>query len=156
MSGAWFKTKDTHELGINDTSLCQLCGEEEIDITHILWDCKKIHDSRNCFKLRELKREDIPRNMKLGAPNAMNKRIDALSVGQLRQEIDTTNDEMLELMGMSTTRKQKQRAKDTNEMANRVYTKFGMNSDGMNARQAFLKCKKGTPSFQIPKVKIRS
>ena len=41
MSGAWFKTKDKNELGVNYTSLCQLCGEEEIDITHILWDCKK-------------------------------------------------------------------------------------------------------------------
>ena len=60
---------------------------------------------------------------------------------------------MLELMGMSTTREQKQKAKDINEMANRVYTKFGVNPDGMNARQAFLKCKQGTPRFEIPKVK---
>ena len=38
-------------------------------------------------------------------------------------------------------------------MANRIYNTCGMNVDGMNARQAFLKCKQGTPSFEIPKVK---
>ena len=41
MSGAWFKTKDKNELGMTDTNVCQLCGEEEQDITHILWECKK-------------------------------------------------------------------------------------------------------------------
>ena len=38
-------------------------------------------------------------------------------------------------------------------MANRVYNRCGVNVEGMNARQAFLKCKQGTPSFEIPKVK---
>ena len=33
MSGAWFKTKDKNELGMTDTNICQLCGEEEQDIT---------------------------------------------------------------------------------------------------------------------------
>ena len=60
-----------------DTSTCQMCGEEEQDITHTLWKCKKIHSEEICKKLRELKREDIPRNVKLGAPNAMNRQIDA-------------------------------------------------------------------------------
>ena len=41
MNGAWFKTKDKHELGMTDTSICNLCGEEEQDITHTLWECKK-------------------------------------------------------------------------------------------------------------------
>ena len=91
--------------------------------------------------------------MKLGAPSAMNKMIDANSLGQRGHEIETTNDEMLELMGLSTSRKQKQKSIDTNEMAHRVYTKCCINSEGMNARQAFLKCKQGTPSFEIPKVR---
>ena len=86
VSGAWFKTQDKNELGINDTNLCQLCGEEEIDITHTLWDCKRIHDSKNSLKLRELNREDIPRNMKLGAPSAMNKKIDANLFGQTNKK----------------------------------------------------------------------
>ena len=90
--------------------------------------------------------------MKLRAPNAMNKDIDASFFGQTSYEVKTTNDEMLELMGLSTSRKQKQGRKDINEMANRVYNRCGVNVEGMNARQAFLKCKQGTPSFEIPKV----
>ena len=46
--------------------------------------------------------------MKLGAPNAMNKKIDANFCGQTVYEVKTTNNEMPEIMGLSTSRKQTQ------------------------------------------------
>ena len=75
--------------------------------------------------------------MELGAPNAMNKQIDANFFGETDHEMQTSNNEMLEMMGVCTTRKLKQKAKDINEMANRTYVKYGLNPDSMNARQAF-------------------
>ena len=108
MSGACFKTKDKNELGMTDTTSCQICGKEEQDITHTLWDCEKIHTGESRNKLRELKREDIPRNIKLGAPNAMSKQIDANFFVKNSYEVKTTNIEMLELLGFRSTRKQKQ------------------------------------------------
>ena len=69
---------------------------------------KKIHADESCKKLGELQIEDIPRNVKLGAPNSMNKKIDAHFFGKTAYEVKTTNNEMLELMGFRTFRKQKQ------------------------------------------------
>ena len=56
--------------------MCELCCEKEEDITHTLWECKKIHTGDSCKKLKNLNREDIPRSMKPGAPNTMHKQID--------------------------------------------------------------------------------
>ena len=125
--------------------------EKTQDITHTLWECKKIHADESCKKLREFKREDIPRNVKLGAPNVMNKKIYANFFGKNANEVETTNNEMLELLGFRTSRKHKQGRADIDGMANRVYDRCGIKADGMNARQAFLDIKQGTPDFEIPR-----
>ena len=59
---------------------------------------------------------------------------------------------MLELLGFRSSRKQEQGRNDMDEMANRVYDRCKVNANGMNARQAFLNVKQGTPKFEIPKV----
>ena len=65
MSGSWFKSEDKVELGMSENETCDLCGEKQEDITHILWECKKIHTGESCQKFEKLSREDIPRSMKL-------------------------------------------------------------------------------------------
>ena len=59
---------------------------------------------------------------------------------------------MLELLGFRNSRKQKQGRNDIDEPANRVYDRCTVNANGMNARQACLNVKQGTPKFEIPKV----
>ena len=60
---------------------------------------------------------------------------------------------MLKLLGFRSSRKHKQGRKDIDEMANRVYDRCKVNANSMNARQAFLNVKQGTPTFEILKVK---
>ena len=60
---------------MRENETCDLWGEE--DITHTPWEGKKIQTGDSCKKLEKLSRGDIPRNLKLGAPNAMQKRMDA-------------------------------------------------------------------------------
>ena len=56
MRGAWFKNEDKIEFGMSETDICELRGEKEEDITHALWDCKKIYTGDSCKKLKELSR----------------------------------------------------------------------------------------------------
>ena len=55
-------------------------------------------------------------------------------------------------MGLKTNRTQKQGRKDINGMANRMYETCEINISQMNARQAFLKVKGGTPNYEVPKI----
>ena len=42
---------------------------------------------------------------------------------------------------------------DVDEMADRVHDTYKINANLMNARQAFLNVKQGTPKIEIPKIK---
>ena len=121
MSGAWFKNEDKIELGMNVKEACELCSEKEEDITHTLWDCKKIHTGDSCKQLKDLSRTDIPRNLKLGGPNAMRKQIDTNFFGKKEHEVSTSNEEMLEIIGSKTRSEQKHGRIQINEIADKAY-----------------------------------
>ena len=108
-------------MGINTNDKCELCGETEEDITRTRWCCKPIHTEESCKKLKNQNREDIPRNLKLGAPNAKARETDDNFFGKNEYETKTEDDEMKEMMGMQTSRRDKWKAKFTNGMAERTF-----------------------------------
>ena len=152
MSGAWFKSDDQIELGMRDSKKCSLCGEDEDNITHTLWDCKKLHEGGMCSKLKGLCKNDIPRNLQLGIPGPMEKGLNTTFFGKSFYELETKDATLQMMMGVETEGKFRAKKDLSQDMAERVFQRSNGHKAEQNLRQVFARAKGGTPEPSAPNI----
>ena len=153
MSGAWFQTEDQIDLGIRNSKECKLCGEDEDNIIHTLWDCKKLHEGEMCSRLKGLCKNDIPRNLQIGIPSPMDKSINKTFFGKKFYDLETKDATIQKMMGVETEGKFRAQNDLSQDMAERTFQRADGHNAEQNLRQAFARAKGGTPDPMVPNIK---
>ncbi len=149
LSSAGWTNEELKELDISDSSVCELCGEPEVDMLHQVWRCKEVKCRRRKNGIGNIHLDDIPNYLKLGMPCAMARELDKTFWGKDKADLKTDNQVGTEACGVGYLPKDVGRWKDRNLIAESIYKDKGVDVKFSNARQAFNQVRGSPPTDKV-------
>ncbi len=149
--GAW---ADNHLADIGKSNgRCPHCGEEVQDITHVLWECEKVHKHRQRRELCGIDHKQLPQHIKHGVPSAMTNDIQAPYWSKHEDGNQVSNNKQFcKQIGMWTDRNNANIISCKHQEVKDLCEEHGIDHTQQNARQAFanIKANKQPPHYAVP------